>query len=461
MKMRRSPWVTDDTAPLLTDLYELTMLQAYWKESMEMEAVFSLFTRKMPEQRNYLLACGLEDVLDYLENLRFPEQGLDYLATLPFFTPEFLEWLGDFRFRGDVYAMPEGTPFFADEPVLEVVAPVAQAQFIETFVMNQVNFQCVVASKASRVVTAAQGRKVVDFGLRRMFGTDAGVKGARAFHIAGVDATSNVFAGYAYSIQVAGTMAHSYVQAHDREMDAFRAFAALYPETILLVDTYDTLDGVRKVVRLARETGESFSVRGVRLDSGDLIELAFGARTILDQAGLDQVEIFASGGLDEHKIAGILRSGAPITGFGVGTKMGVSEDNPSLDMAYKLTAYDGQGRLKTSPGKPILPGRKQVYRIEENGRAVRDVVAAEDESMEGRPLLHKVMQGGRRLVAGQEDLGKARERSRAELKILPDRLLGLEPAEPPYPVEISQTLKRRQAEVISRITGSEKGLSSR
>jgi nicotinate phosphoribosyltransferase len=449
--MDRSPWIDDHNAALLTDLYELTMLQAYWKESMALEAVFSLFTRRMPKQRNYLLACGLGDVLRFLERLSFPREGLEYLATLPYFTPEFLNWLEGFRFSGDVYAMPEGTPFFADEPVLEVVAPVAQAQFIETFVMNQVNYQTVIASKASRVVTAARGRKVVDFGLRRMFGTDAGVKAARAFHIAGVDATSNVFAGYAYSIQIAGTMAHSYVQAHDREMDAFRAFAALYPDTILLVDTYDTLEGVRKVVRLAREMGESFSVRGVRLDSGDLINLAFGARKILDEAGLEGVEIFASGSLDEHKIAEIVRRGAPITGFGVGTKMGVSEDDPSLDMAYKLTAYDGKGRLKTSPGKPILPGRKQVYRLEENGRALKDVVAAADETLPGRALLRKVMEGGRRLTAGMETLAEARERAQSELKILPERLLGLEPADPPYPVEISRTLKQRQAEVIGKI----------
>jgi nicotinate phosphoribosyltransferase len=450
-KMNRSPWITDETAALLTDLYELTMLQAYRQESMDREAVFSLFTRRLPTQRNYLLGCGLDDVLRFLETFRFPGEGLEYLATLPFFTPEFLEWLGTFRFSGDVYAMPEGTPFFADEPVLEVVAPISQAQLIETFVMNQVNFQSVVASKASRVVTAARGRKVVDFGLRRMFGTDAGVKAARAFHIAGVDATSNVFAGYAYGIEVSGTMAHSYIQAHDLEMDAFRAFAGIYPGTILLVDTYDTLEGVRKVVRLAQEMGGRFTVRGVRLDSGDLIELAFGARRILDEAGLEDVEIFASGSLDEQRIAEIVRRGAPITGFGVGTKMGVSEDDPSLDMAYKLTAYDGRGRLKTSPGKPILPGRKQVYRIEENGRAVRDVIAAEDEKVGGRPLLRKVMESGKRLAAGQEPLDTARERVRAELRRLPERLLNLGPADPPYPVEVSPMLKRRQAEVIERL----------
>jgi nicotinate phosphoribosyltransferase len=451
------PWITDETAPLLTDLYQLTMLQAYWKESMGREAVFSLFTRRLPRTRNYLLACGLEDALRYLETLRFPQQGLDYLSTMPAFDRDFLEWLAGFRFGGDVYAMPEGTPFFADEPLLEVVAPVPQAQLVETFLMNQIHFQTVLASKASRVVTAARGRTVVDFGLRRMPGTDAGVKGARAFHIAGVDSTSNVFAGSAYGLKVSGTMAHSYIQAHDEEMDAFRAFAALYPGTILLVDTYDTLEGVRKVVRLAEEMGEAFSVRGIRLDSGDLSELAFGARKILDDAGLRQVEIFASGSLDEHEIDRIVRSGAPITGFGVGTRMGVSEDDPTLDLAYKLTAYDGSGRIKTSPGKPVLPGRKQVCRIEEDGRAVRDVIVAEDEPPSGRPLLRKVMEGGSRLDSGREPLERIRERAEAELAKLPENLLGLGPADPPYQVEISATLKRRQAEVVARIAAKTAG----
>ncbi len=443
----REPWVDEASAALLTDLYQLTMLQAYWLEGMEEEAVFSLFARRLPPSRNYLLACGLADVLHYLESMRFTSDAIDYLSTLDRFAPEFLERLEGFRFTGEVHAVPEGTPIFANEPILEVVAPIPQAQLVETFIMNQVHLQTVLASKAARVVEAARGGTVVDFGLRRMHGTDAGMKAARAFHVAGVAATSNVLAGRVYDLQVTGTMAHSYVQAHDDEMEAFRAFAGLYLETTLLVDTYDTLEAVRKVVRLAEEMGDAFTVRAIRLDSGDLAELAFQARRILDEAGLQAVEIFASGGLDEHEIDRIVRAGAPISGFGVGTGMGVSADAPSLDIAYKLTRYAGRGRLKLSPGKPILPGRKQVFRLEEEGRAVRDVIARAEERLPGRALLLPVMRDGERLPAGRDDLGEARSRAREEIGRLPERIRGLEPADPPYPVGLSDALERHLEEV--------------
>lgn len=447
----RRNWVTEETVALLTDLYELTMLQAYWREKMLAEAVFSLYVRRMPPHRNLLLACGLEDVLEYLESVRFTDEALEFLASREEFSAGFLDWLAGFKFTGDVYAVPEGTPLFPDEPLLEVVAPLPEAQLVETFVMNQIHVQTVLASKAVRVVRAARGRSVVDFGLRRMHGADAGIKAARAFHVAGVDATSNVLAGYLYGIPITGTMAHSYVQAHDDELDAFRVFARLYPRTILLVDTYDTLQGVRKVVELAREMGDAFDVRGVRLDSGDLAELAFGAREILDAAGLEGVEIFASGGLDEHEIARLVEQGAPIQGFGVGTGMGVAKDAPSLDVAYKLTAYAGKGRLKLSPGKKILPGRKQVFRQEEEGHAARDVVARADEAGCGRPLLVAVMAGGERTAAGHDTLERARERAREELARLPDRILAIEDADPPYPVLVSDALAAYQAEVVERV----------
>ena len=447
----RSPWVTDDNVALLTDLYQLTMLQAYWREGMEDDAVFSLFARRLPPGRNYLLACGLDDALRYLETFHFSQDARDYLATLGLFQDDFLDWLGDLQFEGDVYALPEGTPVFPDEPILEVVGPIAQAQLAETFLMNQVHHQTVVASKAARVVAAARGRAVVDFGLRRMHGTDAGVKAARAFHIAGLAATSNVLAGQIYDLPVTGTMAHSYVQSHDDEMDAFRAFAELYPETVLLVDTYDTLEGVEKVVELARELGDDFRVRAIRLDSGDLAELAKGSRKILDEAGLERVEIFASGGLDEWKIADILGQDAPIDGFGVGTGLGVSKDAPSLDVAYKLTSYAGKGRLKLSPGKHILPGQKQVFRIEEGGVAIRDVLARWDEDQDGRPLLRQVMKHGKRLEAGSEDLETARERARQEVAKLPERIRALEDADPPYPVKVSETLGEYQDDVIEQV----------
>jgi nicotinate phosphoribosyltransferase len=324
---------------------------------------------------------------------------------------------------------------------------------VETFVMNQVHLQTVLASKAARVKLAAGDRAVVDFGIRRMHGTDAALKSARAFHIAGVDATSNVLAGQVHGVPVTGTMAHSYIQSFDDELQAFRNFLAVYPDTVLLVDTYDTLEGVRKVVTLAEELGDGFRVRGVRLDSGDLGVLARGARSILDEAGLEGVEIFASGGLDEWSIRNLVRSGAPIDGFGVGTGMGVSSDAPSLDLVYKLTEYAGKGRLKLSSSKPVLPGRKQVFRMEEEGRAVRDVLARQGEDGPGRPLLRKVMEGGRRTDDGREGLENARRRAREEMARLPERILELETAEPPYQVEVSRALEDHQARVIADAVG--------
>jgi nicotinate phosphoribosyltransferase len=414
--------------------------------------VFSLFARRLPKPRNYLLACGLDDVLRYLETLRFTGEALDYLTTLDRFSTDFLEWLEHFRFTGDVDAVPEGTPVFANEPILEVTGPIPQTQLVETFVMNQIHVQTVLASKAARVVEAARGRPVVDFGIRRMHGTDAGMKAARAFHVAGVAATSNVLAGHVYGLDVTGTMAHSYVQAHDEEMEAFRAFARLYPGTTLLVDTYDTLEGVHKVVRLAEESGEAFRVGAIRLDSGDLVELAFGARRILDEAGLQEIEIFASGGLDEHAVDRIVRAEAPITAFGVGTGMGVSSDAPSIDIAYKLTSYAGRGRLKLSPGKPIRPGRKQVFRLEEGGVAVRDVIARAEEQHSGRPLLAPVMRGGLRLPAGRVDLAEARARAREEIGRLPMAVRALEPADPPYRVDLSPALEAYALEMAGLAT---------
>lgn len=453
MEQGHEAWVTTANAALLTDLYELTMIQAYWILGLNEEAVFSLFARKLPARRNFLLACGLDDALRYLEDLRFSPDSLAYLATLPHFRGEFLDWLREFRFTGAVYAVPEGTPIFGEEPLLEVVAPLAEAQLAETFLMNQVQLQTILASKAARVVRAAEGRVVVDFGLRRMQGTDAGLKGARAFYIAGVGATSNLLAGQIYGIPVAGTMAHSYVQAFDREMDAFRAFALIYPDTTLLVDTYDTIEAVRRVVELARESGPDFSVRAVRLDSGDMAALSIHARAILDAAGLREVEIFASGGLDEDEIARLIACGAPITGFGVGTAMAVSKDAPALDIAYKLTYYAGVGRTKFSPGKRILPGRKQIFRVEEGGRAVRDILARHDETHPGRPLLRQVMAGGRRLPAGEDDLAAARARARAEIALLPDRVQKLDAASPPYPVEVSAALEADLEEATKRYGG--------
>jgi len=416
------------------------MLQAYFEEEMRDVAVFSLFVRRLPERRNYLLACGLDAVLGFVEALRFDKAAIAYLESLGRFSDRFLRYLERLRFTGDVYAVPEGTPVFADEPIVEIVAPIAEAQLIESFVLNQIHLQTVLASKAARFVEAARGRQVVDFGLRRMHGIDAALKAARAFYIAGVHASSNAAAGQAYDLQVAGTMAHSYIQAHDDEREAFRAFAGLYPDTTLVVDTYDTLAGVRKVVDLARELGAGFRVSAVRLDSGDLASLSVAARRILDDAGLESMTIFASGNLNEDRIAALIAGGAPIDGFGVGTDMAVSSDAPSVDMVYKLVEYAGHGRTKLSAGKAVLPGRKQIFRVERDGIAAHDVLGLRDDVLNGRPLLEPVMTAGTRLPQGRVTPDEARARARAELARLPPRLRAIQPASPPYRVDISPAL---------------------
>ncbi|MEX1128597.1 MAG: nicotinate phosphoribosyltransferase [Vicinamibacterales bacterium] len=432
---------------LFTDLYELTMLEAYLAEGMTDTAVFTLFVRRLPEHRNFLLACGLESVLAYLEQLQFTDEDLTYLRSLDLFSDAFLTSLRALRFTGDVWAVPEGRPIFANEPILEIIAPLPQGQLVETFVMNQVHLQMVLASKAARVVAAARGRKVVEFGARRTHGIDAALKGARAAYIAGVEATSNVLAGKMYGIPVAGTMAHSYVQAHGDERNAFRAFARTFPGTVLLVDTYDTLEGVRRVIELVKNAPEDVRVTAVRLDSGDLNALAKEARRLLDAASLPQIGIFASSELDEHDIADLLDSDAPIDGFGVGTELGVSDDAPSLDIVYKLSEFRGEGRTKLSRDKPVLPGRKQVFRREEAGRATGDVIGRAEERLEGRPLLQLVMRGGRRTSEGATDLPSIRRRAAEELAGLPGHVTALEPADPPYPVRVSAALEQHHTRV--------------
>jgi nicotinate phosphoribosyltransferase len=450
--MRTEPFrISTRNEALLIDYYELTMTQAYWREQLTDTAVFSLFVRRLPADRNFLLACGLDEVLRYLEDLRFEGESLDALRKIGGLDDDFIDWLADVRFTGDVMAMPEGTPVFANEPILEIRAPLTEAQLVETFVMNQMHVATLFASKAVRVVRAARGHAVVDFGLRRMHGSDAGLKSARAFHIAGVSSTSNVLAGHLYGIPVTGTMAHSYIQAHTTELDAFRAFAGQHPDTVLLVDTYDTLDGVRNVVRLAKEMGEAFSVRAIRLDSGDLAALSIGARRILDDAGLEDVGIFVSGSLDEWAIEKLLDDGAPIEGFGVGTAMAVSADAPAVDLAYKLVEYAGRGRLKLSPGKPILPGPKQVFREEIDTVAVKDTIARADEDLPGRPLLVPVMHAGRRLDAGRATLADTRARAAAEINALPSALHTLTPADPAYPVSMSAALRALQADLAREL----------
>ena len=433
---------------LLTDLYEFAMIDAYLDEGLQDEAVFSLFVRRLPARRNFLLACGLEQVLRYLETVRFSAAELEYLASLGRFSNRLLEFLERFRFSGDVCAVPEGTPVFAEEPILEIVAPLPEAQLIETYLLNQIHLQTVAASKAVRVAHAAAGRTVLEFGLRRTHGTDAGVKVARAAFIAGIQATSNVLAGHLYGVPVAGTMAHSFVQAHEDELGAFRAFAGRFPTTVLLVDTYDTLRGVQHVLRLARELGDGFQARAIRLDSGDLLGLSRAARQMLDEAGLQRVQIFASSNLDEDSIARLVAQGAPIDGFGVGSAIGVSTDAPCLDIVYKLVSYAGKDRIKLSTSKLLLPGRKQVFRVEENGVARKDVVARFAEELKGRALLRPMMRGGQRVEGASPSLPEIQEHARRELGLLPPEVRGLEPMAPPYRVEASPVLAWTREQLI-------------
>ncbi len=439
---------------LFVDQYELTMAQAYVAAGMEQDrATFSLYVRSLPRHRNYLVAAGLDAVLEWLESWRVTEDDAAYLRSLGTFSEPFLAWLRAQRFEGDVRALPEGTLFFPEEPVLEVDAPIAQAQLAESFVLNRIHAATSLASKAARIVTAAAGRSVVDFALRRSHGGEGALMAARAFHLAGVGATSNMAAAARYGIPPAGTMAHSFVEAFDDELDAFRAFAREHPSTTLLVDTYDTLEGVRRVVALARELGDAFRIQAVRLDSGSLGELATAARAILDEAGLQHVSIVASGGLDEDAIARLVAEDRPIDGFGVGTAMGVSEDAPTLDMAYKLVEYRGLGRMKLSTGKRTLPGRKQAWRFEERGRALEDVIGRADEAYGGRPLLTTVMRNGARTDRGREPLEVARRRAREELARMPDHVRALAPARPPYPVSISDALRAELESVRRRVAG--------
>ncbi|WP_435546987.1 nicotinate phosphoribosyltransferase [Desulfobacterium sp. N47] len=432
---------------LFTDFYELTMMQAYFKENMTEDAVFSLFVRRLPARRNFLISCGLDTVLEYLENICFYDDDIAYLASIGKFSDRFLSSLRDFRFTGDIYAVPEGTPIFANEPLMEVVAPIAQAQIIETLIMNQVHLQTLIASKAYRVVTAAEGRTVLDFGSRRMHGIDAALKAARSFYITGVTATSNVLAGKKYGVPVTGTMAHSYIQAHDDEAGAYQSFVQHYPDTVLLVDTYDTIAGVQKVIDLAKMLGGNFKVKALRLDSGNLYKLSKKVRQMLDTAGLSKVEIFASGGLDEDSIAKLVSSGAPIDGFGVGTSMGVSNDAPDLDIVYKLCLYAGKGRLKLSTGKPVLPGRKQVFRISEGEQDVYDIIACADENYKGRPLLIPVMKNGTRLPESKIDLKTIHNYTNSQIARLPAKIRAIDKTDSPYPVDVSVALSEYQKRV--------------
>lgn len=445
---RALPQPLPASGALLTDLYELTMLQAYQASGMNDTAVFEFFARELPPQRNFLVAAGLQQVVEYLTTLRFHDAELDWLASTRRFSGEFLESLATLRFTGDVDAMPEGTVCFGNEPLLRVSAPLREAQLIESRVMNLLHYQTIVASKAVRCVLAAGGRRLIDFGLRRAHGAEAGLLSARASFVAGFTGTATTLAAALFDIPAFGTMAHAYIQTFDDEVQAFERFARAQPDNVaLLIDTYDTEAAAHKIVTLARRLQrESIRVAAVRIDSGDLGEHARRVRAILDAGGMPDISIFASGNLDEHRIAELCAGGAPIDAFGVGTRMNVAADAPYLDCAYKLVEYAGRGRRKRSEGKATWPGRKQVLRrFDAAGRMAGDLLTLEDDAGGGEALLLPVLRDGA-LLGPLPPLAQIREKVRSQLAALPDALRCLDAA-PPYPVSISPALAALAREV--------------
>jgi nicotinate phosphoribosyltransferase len=441
---------TEESA-LLTDLYQLTMLQAYFDRGMNETAVFEFFARKLPAGRNFLVAAGLEQCLDFLENLRFTAEELDWLAGCGRFKQSFVDSLADLRFTGTVEAVAEGTPVFADEPILRVVAPLREAQLVETRLINLLQFQTLVASKAARVRLAAGNRLVVDFGLRRAHGAEAGLLSARASYLAGFDGSSNVLAGMRWNIPLHGTMAHAYIQAHDSELAAFEDFARSHPQaTTLLIDTWDTEAAAQTLPALARKlAADGIAIQAVRLDSGDLGEHARKVRAILDAGGMPGIRIFASGNLDEYAVKTLMDAGAPIDGFGVGTRMNTSADAPYLDCAYKLQEYAGLARRKRSEGKATWPGRKQVFRQHDAaGRLAGDTLTLAGDTAPGAPLLAMVMADGRR-VAPSPGLAEVRQYALSQLAALPEALRRLDVAVP-YEVEVAEPLRALAREVDRR-----------
>ena len=443
---------------LLTDLYQLTMAHAYFELGMRETAVFELFVRRLPPKRRFLLAAGLEQVVDYLETLHFTARELEFLTSLRIFPPAFIDYLASVRFTGSLHAMPEGTAFFANEPILRVTAPILEAQLVESRVLNLVHFQTLIASKAIRCVLAAEGKQLVDFGMRRAHGAEAAVLAARAAYLTGFNSTATVEAGRQFGIPLSGTMAHSFIESHDQEFDAFRNFLAVRGRrTALLIDTYDAVQAAQCIVELSREfpTAEGPPcVQAVRIDSGDLTAQAKTIRGILDGGGCKDVQIILSGNLDEHGIQELLAAGTPVDAFGVGTRLDVSLDEPVLDMVYKLQEYAGRPRLKRSPGKETWPGIKQVARsYDTEGRAASDLIALETEPLAGEPLLREVMRHGRRRDI-LPPLAAIREYCRGQVAKLPATLRPLEGAGPGYSVRVSERLEALRAALPGAARGA-------
>jgi nicotinate phosphoribosyltransferase len=452
---------TEDDMGLFTDFYELTMCASYFDNKNFNPATFELFIRRLPENRSYILFTGLEQVLLYLQKVKFTEQQITYLKQQGF-KLQFLEYLRNFKFTGDVWAVPEGTIAFPNEPLIRITAPIIEAQLVETFILNTVNLQTTISTKASRVVHAAKGKSVIEFGLRRAHGIDAGINVARNSYIAGCKGTSNVLAGKIYGIPVFGTMAHSFIMSYQKELDAFRAFVKSFPDKpTLLIDTYNEMAGLEKAIIVAKELeAKGFQLGGVRLDSGDLAETSKKIRKILDDNNLGYVKIFVSGNLDENRIVELFSKNAKIDSFGVGTKMGTSSDRPYIDIIYKLcetmTAPNVYAPImKLSFDKLTLPGRKQVYRYKSSdGKYMRDVIALDSEKMfNAEPLLVKVMSEGK-MTYTLPSLNQIKDYASENLAMLPEKYKGLTDAET-YLVELSQKLQELAKVLREKIVKTE------
>lgn len=436
---------------LLTDLYQLNMIQAYLEHGKTETAVFEFFIRNLPPQRQFLVAAGLEQALVFLEDFRFVPEELEWLKSTGRFGTDLIEYLAALRFEGDVHAVPEGTVCFADEPLLRITAPLPVAQLVETRLINLLHFQTLIASKAARFVLRAPEKLLVDFGLRRAHGAEAGLLAARAAYIAGFAGTATMLAAREFAMPLYGTMAHSFIQAFDGEAEAFAAFADSRPDhLVFLIDTYDTEAAAHLVVAMAPKLAAAgIRIEGVRLDSGDLIALSKSARRILDAGGLPDTTIFASGGIDEPELAAMITQCAPIDGFGIGTSLTTSHDCPALDCAYKLQEYAGVARRKRSEGKSTWPGRKQVWRAYgRDGRMSGDILSLEHDVRDGEPLIGQVMKSGNRMDA-PAPLAALRARAARDLQHLPENLRRLEPGSP-YPVNIAEPLRRLAGEVDLR-----------
>jgi nicotinate phosphoribosyltransferase len=437
-----------DHSLLLTDLYQLSMMEVYARHGMQQSAVFELFVRKLPARRRFLMVAGLEPLVRFLEQMRYAAEELEWLRGTGTFSAGFIDSLADLRFTGDLDAMAEGSVFFPDEPVVRITAPLPVAQLVESRLINLIHYQTVVASTAARMVLAAPGKALVDFGFRRAHGAEAGLLAARAAYVAGFAGTATLAANRAFGVPVFGTMAHSFIQAHDDEATAFERFALARPKALtLLIDTYDTEAGARLVVQLApRLAIRGVAIAAVRLDSGDLALHARNVRAILDAAGLQQIRIMASGGLDDRSLQALVREGAPIDSFGVGTSLTTSSDAPALDCAYKLQEYAGQPRRKRSEGKATWPGRKQVWRrFHDDGTIAEDTVGLAHEAPSGEPLIHPVLRNGRR-VGDLPTLTQARAHAAASLTSLPEPLRRLDEATT-VPVQISPALRGLAAQM--------------